>query len=241
MMIRTAGGPSVSPIGFNERKTPLFTRNTWIALGVVGAAHIGVGAALLAQRFELAPPVQTPSNPVDVTFWELPKPPPPPAVDREIPPQPPTTRTNTLPETPATNEVITIVTGDTVSDSTTLTLNEPIPDAVPDAPPAPPQPPQPPVIRNPSWVSQPTGEQLMRAYPSRAIRGNIEGSASLNCLVRPNGSVTDCNVTRETPGNYGFGRAAQGLARHFRINPRTVNGAAEGSRVNINLRFNLPE
>ena len=48
------------------------------------------------------------------------------------------------------------------------------------------------------------------------------------------------NVSRETPGGYGFGRAAQGLSRHFRVNPRTVNGAAEGSRVNINLRFNLP-
>jgi protein TonB len=52
--------------------------------------------------------------------------------------------------------------------------------------------------------------------------------------------VTDCNVLRETPGGYGFGRAAQGLSRHFRVNPRTVNGAAEGSRVNINLRFTPP-
>jgi protein TonB len=53
--------------------------------------------------------------------------------------------------------------------------------------------------------------------------------------------VTDCNVQSETPGGYGFGRAAQGLSRHFRVNPRTVNGAAEGSRVNINLRFAPPE
>ena len=81
----------------------------------------------------------------------------------------------------------------------------------------------------------------MRAYPPRAIAANVNGSASLNCLVLPSGAVTDCNVTRETPGGYGFGRSAQSLSRHFRVNPRTVNGAAEGSRVVINLRFNLPE
>ena len=51
----------------------------------------------------------------------------------------------------------------------------------------------------------------------------------------------DMGDVRETPGGYGFGRAAQGLSRYFRVNPRTVNGAAEGSRVNINLRFAPPE
>jgi protein TonB len=80
----------------------------------------------------------------------------------------------------------------------------------------------------------------MRAYPERAIIAGVAGSASLNCLVLPTGAVTDCNVVNETPAGYGFGRAAQGLSRHFRVNPRTVNGAAEGSRVNINLRFNAP-
>jgi protein TonB len=81
---------------------------------------------------------------------------------------------------------------------------------------------------------------MTRAYPDRAIAADVAGSASLNCLVLPSGAVTDCNVLRETPGGYGFGRAAQGLSRHFRVNPRTVNGAAEGSRVNINLRFTPP-
>ena len=82
---------------------------------------------------------------------------------------------------------------------------------------------------------------MMDAYPRRALQADVAGSASLNCLVLPTGAVTDCNVTRETPGGYGFGRAAQGLSRYFRVNPRTVDGAAEGSRVSIALRFTLPE
>ena len=80
----------------------------------------------------------------------------------------------------------------------------------------------------------------MRAYPQRALRAEVGGSAMLNCLVQASGRVTDCRLNSETPGGYGFGRAAQGLTRYFQISPRTVNGAAEGSRVNIGIRFNPP-
>lgn len=239
MMIRTAGGPIGNPIDFHERKTPLFTRNTWIALGVVGAAHIAVGAALYYQKFELAPPIETPSNPIDIEIWNKPDEPPP-VTEAEPKPQPPTTVTNTLPTPPLTDDVIAIVTGDKVAEGPTITTTHPVPDPQPEAPPAPPQPPAPAVIRNPTWVSQPTAAQMMGAYPSRAADRAIEGSARLNCLVLPNGRVTDCNVTQET-GSNGFGAAAQRLSRYFRLNPRTVNGAAEGSRVDIGIRFTLPE
>ncbi len=96
------------------------------------------------------------------------------------------------------------------------------------------------VIRNPSWIRQPTADQMTRAYPNRAITAGVAGSVSLNCMVESNGSVSGCSVASETPAGQGFGRAAQNLSRHFRINPRTVDGNAEGSRVAINLRFVPP-
>ena len=240
MMIRTAGGPIGNPIDFNERKTPLFTRNTWIALGVVGAAHLAVGAALYYQKFELAEPRTTDQPPpIILEIWKRPVEPPPPVVNPEPKPQPPTTRVNPLPTTPTTPDTLPIASGPTVSEGP-ITISHAVPDPEPAAPPAP-QPPTPPaVIRNPTWISQPTGAQMMGAYPDRAVQRNIEGSARLNCLVLPTGRVTDCNVTQET-GNNGFGAAAQRLSRYFRMNPRTVNGAAEGSRVDIGIRFTLPE
>lgn len=243
MMIRTAGGPSVSPIDFNERKTPLLTRKTWVALGVVGAAHVALGGALYYQRFELGAAAATPERPPTVVeIWNKPKEPAPPIRQTESKPQPPTTKTNPLPEQPLMTETIEIVTGDKVAENATLTTTHTVADPQPEATSTTPQPPQPPaVIRSPSWISQPSGAQLMRAYPDRAIAANVRGSASLNCLVQTSGRVTDCNIVGETPGGYGFGRAAQSLSRYFQINPRTVNGAAEGSRVNVNLRFNLPE
>jgi periplasmic protein TonB len=240
MMIKTAGGPGlVSPIDFHERRTPRFSKATVVAVGIVVTAHIGLGAAMYYQRFEMpliAEPVLP--DPIEVTFERLPRPLPQP----KPVPTPPNTRLNETAAPPDNIETLAAVQGETTAEeSTTITLTSETPEPVNNATASEPVRQPPAVITNPSWSRQPTAEQTMRAYPGRAITAGVAGSASLNCLVLPTGAVTDCNVSRETPGGYGFGRAAQGLSRHFRVNPRTVNGAAEGSRVNINLRFNLPE
>jgi protein TonB len=241
MMIKTAGGPGlVSPIDFNERKTPRFSRATWIAVGIVVAAHAGLGVAMYYQRFELPLAPERPEGPIIEVFNYRPKPPEP-VKASETPPAPNTPLNDTPRPLTQTETISAVPTDAPPSDSTTVTFETVVPDAVPDSPTVEPLPATAPVIRNPSWSRQPSADQMMRAYPDRALNAGVAGSASLNCLVLPSGGVTDCNVSRETPGGYGFGRAAQGLSRHFRINPRTVNGAAEGSRVNINLRFNLPE
>jgi len=241
MMIKTAGGPAlVSPIDFHERRTPRLSKAAWVATGIAVAAHVGLGAALYYQRFELPAPIERPTPPVTVITLERPKPPEP-LKPTETPPAPnpvlnktplPLTPTETLPAVPADSQP---------TSTTTLTFDKPVEIAVPDSPVREPVETPAPVITNPSWSRLPSADQLMAAYPRRAITDSMSGSATLNCLVQANGSVADCGVTRETPGGYGFGRAAQSLSRHFRINPRTVNGAAEGSRVNIALRFTLPE
>jgi protein TonB len=238
MMIRTAGGPgTVSPIDFHERKTPRFSRTTWTALAVVIAAHLGVGVALYYQRFEMPLPVkETPTTVIELI--QLPKPEPKPVVEQP-PAQAPNTAVNTLDAPPTTTDVVHIVDGDKPAESPVTTK------APPEAPPtatstAPTPPATPPVISNPSWISQPSADQLMRAYPDRALDRGVGGVVTLNCLVQPSGRVADCRTTGEPAGSYGFGRAAHSLTRHFQIAPRTVNGAAEGSRVNIAIRFNPP-
>lgn len=242
MMIKTAGGPGlVSPIDFHERRTPRFTRTTWIATGIVVAAHIGIGAAIYYQRFELptAPPPEPPPFTISL---ERPVVKPLEPKTTPLPPAAPNTVFNETPAPPADIAPIQVFQGETTADvsttiSVTKAVREPVDNAIAEEPAPRPHS----VIRNPSWARQPSAAQMMRAYPERAVAAALPGSASLNCLVLPGGGVTDCNVTRETPGGYGFGQAAQSLSRHFRINPRTVDGAAEGSRVAINLRFTLPE
>ena len=241
MMIRTADGPGlVSPFDYNERRTPRFTRTTWIALAVVAAGHVGLGVALYYQKFELAPPVEDLGPVTIIDLVPLPKPKPPEPTPAPEQPTPPNTRTNTLPTAPATTDVLPIEQGETVAEGTTISIADKAPEPVVDATPARVTPQPPAVITSPRWVRQPSAEQLMRAYPDRALRAEVGGLVTLNCLVQASGRVADCNVTGETPGNYGFGRAAEGLSRYFQIAPRTVNGAAEGSRVNIAIRFNPP-
>ena len=76
MMIRTAGGPGlVNPIDFHERRTPRFSRTTWIAVAVVAAGHVGLGAALYYQRFEMPlPEVADPPTTI-IELIEMPRPP----------------------------------------------------------------------------------------------------------------------------------------------------------------------
>jgi len=241
MMIRTAGGPGlVSPFDYNERKTPRFTRTTWIALAVVAAGHLGAGAALYYQRFEMALPIEDEPPVTTITMVPLPKPKPPEPLPAPAQPQAPNTLVNELPAPPTTDNVVNILQGETVAQGTTISTLVKAPEPVESAP-AVTSPPRPPaVITNPRWERQPSADQLMRAYPDRALRAEVGGLATVNCLVQPNGRVADCNLTSETPGGYGFGQAAQGLTRHFKISPRTVDGAAVGSRVNIAIRFNPP-
>ena len=239
MMISTAGGPGlVSPFDYNERRSPRFSRTTWIALAIVTAGHLGLGAALYYQRFEMTVPAETPA--VRPTIVQLVRPKPPEPLPAPAQPQAPNTLVNELPAPPATDNVLPIIQGETVATGPTVSTIAKSPEPIESAPAVTTPPRAPAVITSPSWIRQPSADQLMRAYPDRALRAEVGGLATVNCLVQPNGRVADCNLTSETPGGYGFGRAAQGLTRHFQISPRTVDGAAVGSRVNIAIRFNPP-
>lgn len=241
MMIKTAAGPGmVSPIDYGERQSSGLSRTGWIAIGVVAAAHVGLGVALYNQRFELGPVVSAPDTPTIVTLEDVRRPKPVLPVDRPMPPRAPNMPHHKTDAPTQPTDTLTAVPGDTPTDSTTVTMGTPVETPTDDAPTVE-SPPPAAVIINPSWSRQPSADQMMRAYPPRAIAAGVAGSVSLNCLVLPDGMVADCKVGRETPDGYGFGRAALGLARHFRVNPRTVDGAAQGSRVTMGLRFNPPE
>lgn len=240
MMTRTAGGPgSISPIDFNERRAkPGLNRNTWIAIGVVTLAHIGVGVVLYQQKFELKPTAQSPdAPPIQISMITPPK------VIELLPMDPvkPVAPNPVIHDTPAPTsptDVIIAVPGETAINTTTLTFDMPVLKPVEDVAPARPQPRPPAVITRPRWASQPSAAQMTRAYPDRAITNGISGTASLNCLVSAAGTLSNCSVTSETPRGQGFGRAAGGLTQFFRMSPGTVDGQAiDGARVAFTVRF----
>lgn len=243
MMIRTAGGPGlVSPIDFSERRKPL-PAWMWAAIGASVLVHAGAGIWLYQQRFALPPGLEyeEPAATIVTLAPPIVKPEPKPAPVAPPAPTPPIHRTETLIPSSVDPLVVPVAPVTAPSPGPVINLTDPAPvPASGTAVRAEPTPPAPPVITQPDWVRKPTADQMMRAYPSRALATGTTGTASLSCLVRVDGSLSGCAVTSETPGNQGFGRAAMGLSRYFRLSPRTVDGqAVDGARVNVTIRFNL--
>ena len=242
MMIRLAGNTGlVSPIDFTERKKPLPTW-VWYAAAASVLVHVGAGFWLYNQRFAIAPPAVETAAPTTTVILErpiiTPEPKASPTPPAASPPlhRPEAVFPSTVENLEAPIAPITSVDAGPAINITAPTPNLSTGEAVANTA----KPAGPPVITEPNWVRKPTGDQLLRAYPSRALERDITGSATLSCLVRVDGSLTGCSVASESPGGAGFGRSAMSLSRYFQLSPRTVDGqAVDGARVNVTIRFNL--
>lgn len=94
-------------------------------------------------------------------------------------------------------------------------------------------------VVNPSWKRMPTADELARLYPSQALAERLSGEAVIKCKVKPDGTLTDCTIIRETPAHWGFGRAAVAAARYFKMTPpETADGTpVAGGTVIVPLKW----
>ena len=237
----------------SRRARPSPAATAAIALSL--AAHAGLFGYLYYQRIELpASPPERPPMPLDGVF--LRPPPPPPPVERPADPKPPPpvqtapraqVRESIPPTTPTELSPLVPYSGP-VSDGPPVLVDVPVgplTGPVVDVGPVV-SPPSPPasagVITRPNWLSRPSGEQMARYYPRRALEREISGRAVLQCRVTAAGQVAACTVAGETPAGAGFGEAALKLARYFRMSPQTEDGQpVEGGSVRVPLVFNLAD
>lgn len=191
------------------------TQSLQMRTASLGASALLLGGALIvALSFKYVLPV--------IQLPELP----PVVGELEAPPQPP--EPIRTPITPPTMEeqVVIDTSGPSVNDSMppTHTMISIV------------GPPSITMVTNPTWVERP--RDLERYYPRRAIRMNVEGSATLDCRVAVDGRLS-CAVMAETPPDWGFGEAALRIAREYRMVPAMRNGEAIEARYVMRVPFSL--
>jgi len=84
------------------------------------------------------------------------------------------------------------------------------------------------------WIARPSGNDLARHYPDRGRQGD----GSILCVISRDGSLTDCEVTYDTPPGAGFGDATRALAPRFRLH-RDQAAEFEGWLVSIPVSWRL--
>lgn len=205
-----------------------------LALAVSASLHVLAIGYVAFMKFTAPPPAEMPQEVIyTLPLVDLPKPPPPEKPPQRQPPQPPQ-----LHQTPpiADPQLPPLV-----ADPPPQTVQPPVgPIATLDPPRQPATPPRDPVIHDPRWISQPGADEFARFYPERALRMGREGEATLRCQVSAGGRLHDCQVSGETPENFGFGDAAIKLARYMRIAPKTIDGQPVDGGVLVEpIKFRL--
>jgi len=91
------------------------------------------------------------------------------------------------------------------------------------------------VITNPDWAERPSGADVARLFPHRALEQGVSGRSVIGCRVTDEGRLEACRVEEEEPQGYGFGESALAMAEHFRM-----TSGHGGGRVNIPVTWNAP-
>ena len=78
-------------------------------------------------------------------------------------------------------------------------------------------------------------EGKIRYFPLKAVKPQMSGRAVVDCLVEPDGWLTDCRVVEEEPVGYDFGATALAMSPMMKARPE-----AAGRRIRAPFNFKPP-
>ena len=95
-------------------------------------------------------------------------------------------------------------------------------------------------ILAPTWLSRPTGQDILEAYPHRALERQLSGHTTMRCIVDSTGKMSKCEIVEETPAGHGFGDAELKLAPLYRMTITQPNGCSNiGAVMVIPMRWSV--
>lgn len=90
-------------------------------------------------------------------------------------------------------------------------------------------------------LKSPSPEVLAGLFPATASRAGVEGAATLECVIRRDGTFGECTVRGENPEGLGFGGAALVAMTYYKIDVAGPNTVQVSRRMpGITIRFALP-
>ena len=103
-----------------------------------------------------------------------------------------------------------------------------------------PAPPAPVIDGGPRLRTHPSAQDMVDAYPRRALRDEVRGRVVIACHLTAEGKLTACTVAEETPPGLGFGAAALKMAPYFRWAPTYGDGKSVEGDVRVPMIWNPP-
>ena len=95
-------------------------------------------------------------------------------------------------------------------------------------------------LRGGPGVTMPTLiQQVKPRYTADAMRLRIQGSVWVECIVLPDGTVSDARVIRSLDSKYGLDDEAIAAAKQWRFRPGLLNGKPVPVVVSIELMFSV--
>lgn len=101
-----------------------------------------------------------------------------------------------------------------------------------------------PLVADPDWDKRPSGDDVARYFPEKAMSRGIAGRALIACRVATDGYLHKCLVLDEAPADQNFGDASVRMAekRLFHMKPMSLMGRpVAGQVVFIPIFFVPPE
>jgi TonB family protein len=95
-------------------------------------------------------------------------------------------------------------------------------------------------LLHPVWLRTVSPDPNQPLFPEEAAKTGLKtGKATVDCVLAPNGSLTQCEVVSESTPGVGFGELAKKIAEVFVANPWTEDGLpADGAHVRMPIQMN---